>query len=157
MDDQRTKDPRIGRSSQPTTMPIELGKIREFARAIKDDNPIYFDESYAKRESGGVMPPPTFTMTQAFWDEPASRIDHGLDVRRVLHGEQEFEYLRPVHAGDTLTAKARISNVEKRPGKRGGEMTLVTLETEYKNQRGEVCLYARSTIIETAKAVEKKD
>jgi hypothetical protein len=36
-------------------------------------------------------------------------------------------------------------------------MTLVTLETEYKNQRGEVCLYARSTIIETAKAVEKKD
>jgi len=36
-------------------------------------------------------------------------------------------------------------------------MTLVTLETEYKNQRGEVCLYARSTIIETAKPVEKKN
>lgn len=157
MEDQRAKDPRIGRSGQPTTMPVELGKIREFARAIKDDNPIYFDEEHAKREAGGVMPPPTFTMTQAFWDEPASRIDHGLDMRRVLHGEQEFEYLRPVRAGDTLTAKARISNVEKRPGKRGGEMTLVTLETEYRNQSGEVCLYARSTIIETAKAVEKKD
>ena len=75
----------------------------------------------------------------------------------MLHGEQEFEYLRPVYAGDTLTARGRISNVEKRPGKRGGEMTLVTLETEYKNQRGEVCLYARSTIIETAKPFEKQD
>ncbi len=69
MEDQRAKDPRIGRSGQPTTMRVELGKIREFARAIKDDNPIYFDEEHAKREAGGVMPPPTFTMTQAFWDE----------------------------------------------------------------------------------------
>ena len=157
MEDQRAKDPRIGRSGQPTTMRVEFGKVREFARAIKDDNPIYFDEAYAQREAGGVMPPPTFTMTQAFWDEAASRIDHGLDMRRVLHGEQEFEYVRPVYAGDTLTAQARISSVERRPGKRGGEMTLVTLETEYKNQSGEVCLYARSTIIETAKPVEKKD
>ena len=151
------KDPRIGRSGKPTSMRVEFGKIREFARAIKDDNPLYFDEEHAKREAGGVMPPLTFTMTQAFWDDGSSRIDLGLDMRRVLHGEQEFEYVRPVYAGDSLTGQGRISNVEKRPGKRGGEMTLVTLETEYKNQRGEVCLYSRSTIIETAKPVEKKD
>lgn len=151
------QDPRIGRSGSPVTMRVEHGKIREFASAIKDDNPIYFDEERAKREAGGVMPPPTFTMTQAFWDDGRGRIDLGLDLRRVLHGEQEFEYLRPIYAGDVLAATGRISNVEKRPGKRGGEMTLVTLETEYKNQRGEVVLYARSTIIETAKPVEKKD
>ena len=151
------KDERIGRSGKPVTMRVEHGKIREFARAIKDDNPLYFDEELAKREAGGVMPPPTFTMTQAFWDDGQNRIDLGLDMRRVLHGEQEFEYLRPVYAGDSLTGQGRISNVEKRPGKRGGEMTLVTMETEYKNQRGEVCMYSRSTIIETAKPVEKKD
>ena len=138
-------------------MRVEFGKIREFAQAIKDQNPLYFSEEHAKREAGGVMPPPTFTMTQAFWEEPASRIDLGLDLRRVLHGEQEFEYVKPIYAGDTLTAQGRVSAVEKRPGKRGGEMTLVTVETEFKNQRGEVCLYSRSTIIETAKPVEKKD
>jgi len=151
------KDERIGRSGKASTMRVEFGKIREFARAIKDDNPLYFDEEVAKREAGGVMPPPTFTMTQAFWDDGSSRIDLGLDMRRVLHGEQEFEYVKPVYAGDSLTGQGRISSVEKRPGKRGGEMTLVTLETEYKNQRGEVCMYSRSTIIETAKPVEKKD
>jgi acyl dehydratase len=151
------QDPRIGRTGEPSTMRVEFGKVREFARAIKDENPLYFDEAHAKRVAGGVMPPPTFTMTQAFWEEPASRIELGLDLRRVLHGEQEFEYVKPIYAGDTLTAKARVSNVEKRPGKRGGEMTLVTVETEYKNQKGEVCLYSRSTIIETAKPVEKKD
>ena len=151
------QDPRIGRSGKPSTMRVEFGKIREFARAIKDENPLYYDEAHAKSVAGGVMPPPTFTMTQAFWDEPGNRVDLGLDMRRVLHGEQEFEYLKPVYAGDTLTAQGKITNVEKRPGKRGGEMTMVTLETEFKNQRGEVCLYSRSTIIETAKPVEKKD
>jgi acyl dehydratase len=151
------KDPRVGRSGKPSTMRVELGKIREFARAIKDDNPLYFDEEHAKREAGGVMPPLTFTMTQAFWDEPGNRIDLGLDMRRVLHGSQEFEYVRPVHVGDRLTAQGRISKVYKKPGKRGGEMTFVELETEYKNQNGETALYSRSTIIETAKAVEKKD
>jgi acyl dehydratase len=150
-------DPRIGRTGGPVTMRIEFGKIREFARAIKDDNPLYFDEEYARKTAGGVMPPPTFTMTQGFWDDGQGRIDLGLDLRRVLHGEQEFEYLKPIYAGDVLTARAKISNVEKRPGKRGGEMTFVTVETEYRNQRDEVVLYARSTIIETARPVEKKD
>jgi acyl dehydratase len=138
-------------------MRVEYGKIGEFARAIRDDNPIYFDEGHAAREAGGVMPPPTFAMTESFWSNAKNAIDLELDRRRMLHGEQEFEYVRPVHAGDTLTGQARISKVEKRPGKRGGEMTLVTLEAEYRNQRGQVCLYARSTIIETAKPVEKKD
>ena len=147
----------IGRTSTPMTMRIEYGKIREFARAIKDDNPIYFDEEHAKREAGGIMPPPTFTMTQAFWEDGRGRIPLDMDLRRVLHGGQEFEYVRPIHAGDVLTAQGRVADVYKKPGKRGGEMTFAVFETEFRNQRGEVVLYSRSTIIETAKAVEKKD
>ena len=149
----------IGQTSPPFQMRIEHGKIREFARAIKDDNPVYFDEAYATREAGGVMPPPTFTMTEAFWGSDIGQLVAGLkfDLRRVLHGGQEFEYLEPVHAGDVLTATAKVADVYKKPGKRGGEMTFAVLETEFKNQRGEVVLIARSTIIETAKAVEKKD
>ena len=151
------KDPRVGRTSKPSTMRVEFGKIREFAAAIKDKNPIYYDEEYAKKEAGGIMPPPTFTMTQTFWDDPANRIDLGMDMRRVLHGGQEFEYVRPIHAGDTLTGQGKLSQIYKKPGKRGGEMTFAVMETEYKNQKGEVVMYSRSTIIETAKAVEKKD
>lgn len=149
----------IGKSSPPFRMRIEYGKIREFARAIKDDNPVYFDEEYAQRAAGGVMPPPTFTMTEAFWGSDIGQLVAGLkfDLRRVLHGGQEFEYLKAVHAGDVLTATAKIADVYKKPGKRGGEMTFAVLETEFKNQRGEVALLTRSTIIETAKAVEKQD
>ena len=42
----------IGRTGAPVTMHVERGKIREFARAIKDDDPMYFDEAYAARGGG---------------------------------------------------------------------------------------------------------
>ncbi len=148
----------VGKTSPPFQMRIEFGKIREFAKAIKDDNPVYFDEAQAKSIAGGIMPPPTFSMTEAFWGSDIGQLVAGLnfDLRRVLHGGQEFEYVKPVHAGDVLTATAKISSVFKKPGKRGGEMTFAVLETEYKNPAGEVVLITRSTIIETAKAVEQK-
>lgn len=146
----------IGNTGTPVTMHIERGKIREFARAIKDDNPIYFNEETATREAGGIMPPPTFTMTQGFWEEGPRKPLLTYDVRRLLHGEQEFEYLAPVHAGDVLTGVARVSDVYEKQGSRGGTMTFGVLETTYTNQRGETVLISRSTLVETAAPVKKE-
>jgi len=147
----------IGRTGSPVTMPVEHGKIREFARAIKDDNPIYFDEDHARREAGGIMPPPTFTMTVALWADGGGRPPLDMDLRRLLHGGQEFEFVQPIHAGDMLTAQTRVADVYKKPGRRGGEMTFAVFETEFTNRHGKVVLYSRNTLIETAKPVEKKD
>jgi acyl dehydratase len=142
----------IGVWGAEAKMPVELGKIRELARAMKDENPSYRDGAHA-------VAPPTFLMTIAHWirDLGETRTAVKLDYTRLLHGEQEFEYVKPIFAGDTLTSQGKIASVEKRPGKRGGEMTFAVIETEFKNQKGEVVLYSRSTVIETAKAVEKKD
>ncbi len=146
----------IGNTGKPITMHVERGKIREFARAIKDDNPLYFDEAYAQRIAGGIMPPPTFTMTGGFWDDGRSRPLLTYDVRRLLHGEQEFEYLAPIHAGDTLTAVSRAADVYEKAGSRGGSMTFGVLETTFTNQRGEQVLIARSTLIETGGVLKKE-
>ncbi len=146
----------IGNTGTPVTMHVERGKIREFARAIKDDNPIYFDEAYATHAAGGIVPPPTFTMTLGFWDDGRSRPLLTYDVRRLLHGEQEFEYLAPIHAGDVLTATAHVADVYEKAGSRGGTMTFGVLETTFTNQRGEKVLLSRSTLIETAAAVKKE-
>lgn len=147
----------VGRSGEPIEMRVELGKIREFAHAVKDPNPVYLDEEAAKAEAGGVMPPPTFFVTQGFWDDGRGSVDLDLDWKRVLHGGQEYEYRRPVYAGDVLTARTRVADIFTKPGKRGGEMSFAILETEYRNQRGETVAIARSTLIETGKPVEKKD
>ena len=146
----------IGNTGKRVTMHVERGKIREFARAIKDDNPVYFDEAHAQRTVGGMMPPPTFTMTLGFWDDGRQRPLLTYDVRRLLHGEQEFEYLAPIHAGDVLTATGRVADVFEKAGSRGGTMTFGLLETTFTNQRGEKVLISRSTLIETAAAVKKE-
>jgi acyl dehydratase len=145
----------VGKTSPPVTMHIERGKIREFARAIKDDNPLYFDEAHATRAAGGILPPPTFLMTQAHWnDRGPGGIDLGMDLRRVLHGEQEFEYLRPIHPGDVLTAVTRCEKMFEKEGGRGGTMSFAVLATEFKNQKGEVVAIGRSTVIETGQTVK---
>jgi len=146
----------IGNSGKPVTMHVERGKIREFARAIKDDNPIYFDEEHAKRVAGGIVPPPTFSMTLGFWDDGRNRPLLTYDVRRLLHGEQEFEYLAAIHAGDTLTAVGRVADVYEKTGSRGGMMTFGILETTFTNQRGEKVLISRSTLVETAAPVKRE-
>lgn len=146
----------IGNTGTPVTMHVERGKIREFARAIKDDNPLYFDADYAQRSIGGIMPPPTFTMTLGFWDDGRSRPLLTYDVRRLLHGEQEFEYLAPIYAGDVLTATGRVADVYEKAGSRGGTMTFGVIETTFTNQRGEKVLVSRSTLIETAAPVKRE-
>jgi acyl dehydratase len=131
------------------TMRIELGKIREFARAVKDENPRY-------RDAQAALAPPTFLMTIAHWigDLGQTRSAVKLDYRRLLHGEQEFEYVRPIRAGDVLTFRSRTKDVFEKQGKRGGKMLFIIGETEYRNQRGEIVAYTRNTAIETEGAVE---
>jgi acyl dehydratase len=146
----------IGNTGKPVAMHVERGKIREFARAIKDDNPLYFDEAYAQQVAGGIVPPPTFSMTLGFWDDGRSRPLLTYDVRRLLHGEQEFEYLAPIHAGDVLTAVGRVSDVYEKQGSRGGTMTFGILESTFTNQRGETVLISRSTLVETAAPVKRE-
>jgi len=144
----------VGTKGKPFTMPVEWGKVREFARAIKDPNPVYFDPEAAKRECGGIPIPVTFLMTSSFWQSADSSPMLNVDLRRVLHGEQEFEFLKPVFVGDTLTGVTHIADVYEKEGGRGGKMSFLVMETEYRNQRGEQVAIARSTVIETGQAVK---
>ena len=136
----------IGASLGTVTFPVERGKVREFATAILDDNPLYLEEE-------APAAPPTFTMTQQFWpstfDEPPP--DLGINFAMVVHGEQEYEYLEPVHAGDTLTGETRVADVYTKEGKRGGTLTFVVLETRFSNQHGKEAVVARNVIIETSR------
>src|SRR5262249_37642866 len=138
----------IGKTGKPFTMPIEWGKVREFARAIRDPNPVYFDPELAKKECGGVPIPVTFLQTSAFWQtaESTPPIDM-FDMRRILHGEQEFEFFKPILVGDTLTGLARVSDIYEKEGGRGGKMTFLAVEAIYTNQRNERVARARFVLL----------
>jgi acyl dehydratase len=146
----------IGKELPSFEMPVERGKIREFANAIGDDNPIYHDPSYAaESEFGAILAPPTFAATKAFWRIGQSASDlAGLDPRFRLHGEEEFEYFHPALAGDVLTCRVRVSDAYEKPGKRGGKMTFVVVEYAFYNQKGEKVMVSRTTTLHTEGAVK---
>jgi len=133
----------IGQWGPETRMVVELGKIREFARALQDDLGDYAGEQ--------PVAPPTFLMTIAHWlgDLGSTRRGVRLDPRRLLHGEQEFEYLRPIRAGDRLTFRSRTKDVYEKQGRRGGSMVFVVSETEFRDGEGAVVAYLRNVSIET--------
>ncbi len=136
-------------------MPIEAGKVREFARSLQDDNPIYRDEEAAKAAGFSAIPaPPTFTVVAAHFSEGESGIMAlGLDLARVLHGEQEWTYHRTPVVGDVLSSTTKVVSVEQKPGKRGGVMTMIKMETAWVDQKGEPVVTEVSTVIETAQVV----
>ena len=139
----------VGHWGPETPMQVEYGKVREFARAIKDDNPAFAGDE--------ALAPPTFLMTIAHWTEGATSGGVRavkLDMRRLLHGEQEFEYVKAIHAADTLRVRSRTKDVFEKQGSRGGKMLFVLMESEYRNQRDEAVAYSRNTLIMTEGTVK---
>ena len=76
----------------------------------------------------------------------------GLDLRRLLHGSQEYIFHGPPpRAGDELTFQTRVDAIYEKEGKRGGAMTFVETVTEFRDTEGRLVAEARSTAIETGK------
>jgi acyl dehydratase len=110
----------VGRSYPPTA-PYEVGreKIREFAEAIGDPNPVYTDPDAAKAFGHpDVVAPPTFAfaITYQAAGVVVSDPELGLDYSRVVHGDQRFTYTRPVRAGDLLTVRSTIEAIKSLAG-----------------------------------------
>ncbi|HEV2360128.1 MAG TPA: MaoC family dehydratase N-terminal domain-containing protein [Acidimicrobiales bacterium] len=127
-------------------IPIERGKIREFARATQSRNPAY--------EGPGAVIPPTFlTTAQHFWATDFGHLaELGFNLARLLHGEEEYEFFGPPpHAGQTLTATSRLGDRWEKEGKRGGVMRFAKTITEFRDETGRLVAEQRTTIIETAR------
>ena len=135
----------IGRESEPVVHEVEKGAVRRFAEALGDPNPLYQDEGAARAAGyASLLAPPTFPVTLT----ANERFRHSLDLgtRSLLHGEQAFEYFRPLVAGDRVTVVSRVADVLERPGASGPSDVLV-LEDEGRDHRGELVFRTRATFI----------
>ena len=144
-----------GKTFPPFEFRVERGKIAEFADAFGDPNPVYRDPAAAAKAGfSGIPAPPT--MLRSFLYEPrdAANALKVTDWSYIVHGEQEFEYLAPVLAGDVLTAHDRIVSISEKESRRAGKLSIAVIETTFHNQRGEKVQVARRTLVETSKRIE---
>ncbi|MEV6985308.1 MaoC family dehydratase N-terminal domain-containing protein [Sphaerisporangium sp. NPDC051017] len=129
-----------------TSYEVSRVKIKEFAAAIGDHNPIYRDPE-AARAAGhpDVVAPPTFPIvfTLAGAGEALADPDLGLDFAMVVHGEQRFEYVRPIHAGDELLCESTISEIRSL-----GRNELLTVTSQVTTVQGEPVCTTYNTLIE---------
>ena len=140
----------IGKEYPEFSFEIEKGKIREFARAIGDKNPLYSDIDAAKEEGfESLALPPTLPTVFAAMSEGMQVIigDLNIDLTKMLHGGQQYEYIKPIKPGDTVTGKAKIADIFEKKGK-SGIMDFVVIKTAYTNQDGEKVLIDTSTLIQ---------
>jgi len=139
----------VGKEFPPYAVTVERGKIKEFARAIGDSNPLYLDDRVgAASEWGDIIAPPTFPIT--FRDEGADTNallrELGTDISRVLHGEQEFEIHRPLQPGRTYLCRARVSDIYEKTGKTG-PMAFVVRETTVTDSDNEIVAVMRGVTV----------
>ncbi len=135
----------IGRESEPVVHEVEKNAIRRFADALGDPNPIYTDEEAARAAGyAGLVAPPTFPAVLAAND----RFRHSLDLgtRSLLHGEQQFEYGRPIVAGDRITVKSRVADVQEKAGP-SGPMDVIVVEDEGRGADEELVFRSREMLI----------
>jgi len=148
---------KLGMEFPAYTMTVVKSKIIEFAMAVTlteeegKINSIYSDEASAKKAGyQGIPIPPTFLTSCFFWtgnglQEIVEAL--GIDLSRLLHREEEYEYYGNIYEGDTLTRKMKVVEMYER-GKRNWIVEVTVLETDFINQRGELVAKVRSTMME---------
>ncbi len=153
----------IGKPTGTTVVTVERGHLGLFAQAVKDGSPVYRDPRAAAAAGlAGIPAPPTYPGVMGnFGVYPELQPDGAPtgnpmgDVLMplmakggiILHGEQEFNYHRPVYAGDVLVGEGRVVDAYQKESK-GRTMTFVVVETAWTDRTtGEPVCTSRMNII----------
>jgi acyl dehydratase len=143
---------RIGEVLQRTRFPIEAGKVREFAHAIGDASPVY-RAAEAARSAGfpAAIAPPTFTTAILHYLETdfshVSKVLE-LDLSRLVHGEHDWTFHRPMVVGETLDAVTTLQSVTSRRTRSGGLMRRVAVATTFRDAAGALAVSEIMTMVE---------
>jgi acyl dehydratase len=139
----------IGKPTGAWKVTVERGPVSQFAAALQDKNPIFRDANAARDAGFGAIPaPPTFTFAMQFWgafteDQPPDPTGGANPMHTVmgelfakgalvLHGEQEFEYHRPVEVGDVLVGEGVIKDAYEKETD-SATMTFIVIQTQWKD------------------------
>jgi acyl dehydratase len=136
----------IGRAYAPTVYAVGREKIREYAYAVGETEPVHLDLDAARAAGhADLVAPPMFAVVYASRAVAGPLLDPEveIDFAHLVHGGQEFRWGPLVIAGDEITTTATIADISDRRG-----LHFYVFATESVNQRGEtVCSGVWSNIV----------
>lgn len=135
----------VGKEYSPFTFEVDRSKIKELCLAIGDNNPIFFDKDIAKKEGYKDIPAPlTFASLMNFWGYPEiwDRMKEiGVDVKRLLHASEEYEYFEPIYPQDIITGSVSVESVRS-----SDSMDIATFKTTF-TRDNKIVLIAKMKIV----------
>jgi acyl dehydratase len=136
----------IGKTYEPTTYAVGREKVREYAAAVGETNPVHFDVEAARAAGyADVVAPPMFAVVYGARSVTPAILDPdvGINFAMMVHAGQEFVWGPVVVAGDEITTTASVKDIAERGG-----MDFYVFETVSENQRGEtVCTGTWSQLV----------
>jgi acyl dehydratase len=108
-----------GKQFEPATFEVDAERIRQYAEAVHEDNPVHRDPEAAKAAGfRDVVAPPMFAVVYSAPAMGPPIIDViGDALPRMVHGGQEFVWGEPVCAGDVITTRAKMKDIYEKDGK----------------------------------------
>ena len=156
----------IGKPTPPQTVVLERGPASNFAKAVKDENPVYRDPRVAADAGFDALPvPPTYPFAWHHWGAFAEQQPEGTDGSHpmieamgellangglILHGEQEFVYHRQPLVGDVLTAHGSVKDVYEKTSSSGKTMTFIITETQWRDADDQPVATSTMTVLHRA-------
>jgi acyl dehydratase len=110
----------VGKQYPPFEYEVGREKIREYANAVGESNPVHHDPDAAKGAGfRNVVAPPMFAVVYSWGGMAQAALDPevGMNFAMLLHGGQEFVWSEPVCAGDTISTTAEVKEIYEKDGK----------------------------------------
>lgn len=136
-------------------VPYQVGreKVREFATAIGDSNPLFHDLAAAQAAGHrDLLAPPTFPFVITYRAMIGAMGDPELNLNyaMVVHGEQQFTYTRPLYAGDEVIVDSVVADIAA-----VGRNELLTMEQHVKTLDGELIVTTRNVTVSRGTAPQE--
>ena len=137
----------VGVEAEPEVFEVEKGHIRRFAEAVGDPNPLWQDETYARKSRyGNIIAPPMFLQDEGKNKFADRLMEMPLTLPGFLNGGIEAEFHKPMIPGDVITTRAKLADLSEKQGKTG-KLLFMVIEVTFTNQRGELVSISRNTFI----------
>jgi len=137
----------VGTERAGGSLLITRSRLRLFAKATGSTDPVFVDVETARRAGHPDLPvPPTFLFSVDLEvPDPFAYLDAaGVDLRTVLHGEQEFTYHRVAHAGEELRTSSKVIDHYER---KGGALQFLVTETPVVDADDQPVATMRNTLV----------